>query len=72
MIEFPDMKWVLLQNKGKVEAPGTVSSFAKINEKQYFIKKGMCHPKYLNNYIDGESYNILIFLTCLGADVKVR
>lgn len=69
--EFPVVEWVLLHNKGQVEAPGIVL-LCQDKPKAIPHPKSMCHHTYLNNYRDGECYDILIFPTCLVANAKVR
>ena len=41
--EFPDMEWVLLHNKDQMKHLD-LSSFAKINQKQYLIPRECATP----------------------------
>lgn len=52
--------------------PLELSSFAKINWRQYLIPIGYVTPNTWNNYRNGESYSISVFLIYLMVYSKVR
>lgn len=60
-----------MQNRDKVKAPGTVF-LCQGKTKAILHQKGDVPPKYLNNYIDGESDNIPVLLTYLGGQCESR